>query len=592
MEGTRQAAARPWHVAALLAVVVLWGCGGGGGDASPSGRDTGAAFDGPEGSGSVTLAAPSHEQSPNGYATGRIVLNWSDTASGNRHSVWILPREGSDFAEIPADISGQRAVIEPLPSWALDWPTARVGVRSCDSAGACTDSNAQPLAQVLAASRPSLIPNVDPMQSTVGGNSAYAISDDGRTIAALRETAMGMYGTEPKDFSPARLDVYRRADPYGWGLPQGLPTPHYMGTTHSLALSGDGRTVAMSLTYSHGGYSPVGVPGVIVVYAYEELSPYAGEWRLQGVVSAPLEVGIYERLDTAMALSDDGRRLAVVATGNPNSSMSEVLVFDRGADDLWHYRARLPASGWSALALSGNGQVLAVSAVVDGMRGLQMYRNNCACGQSGWRADGFLRSDEPSNPMDRSADDGFADAGVALSDDGTRLAVGAPRRGGGSAPGAVYLFSAQPGQRWQREARLEVEGETASNGFGQRFALSGDGRVLAASACGRLAEQQGVDRVYPVSPAPASDYACRSPAQPGDHHSATVYRRAEAGGWSVAARVLPTLPTLAGNPAAGDVFENWLFPLLDRDGSTLALGVYRNTDYMHLRPGAASLIVY
>lgn len=592
MDRTRQTAAGPWIGAALLAMAVaLSGCGGGGSDPPPS-RDAGAAFDGPEGTGSVQLEEPRADRSSSGTSNGRIVLQWSDTASGNRYSVWVSPREGAGFAEIAADVRGMRAVIEPRPSWAIDWPSARVGVRSCDAAGTCADSNAQPLAQVLADSRASLIPNVDPDQSTVGGNRAFAISDDGRTIAALRATAMGMYGTFPADFSPARLDIYQRSLVYGWMTPTGLPTPHYMGTTHTLALSGDGRTAAMPLTYSHGGYSPIGVPGVIVIYTFDDLGEDSGVWRMQGVISAPPEVGIYERLDGAIALSDDGRRLAATATGNPATSMTEVLVFDRGADDSWRYRARFPAHSAQTLAMSGNGQVLAMSTLVDGMRGVQLHRTSCACGQAGWRADGVVRSDEPSHPTDRSADDGFADAGLALDDTGTTLAVGAPRRGGGGAPGAVYVFSAQPGQRWQRADRLAIEGETANDLFGQRIALSGDGRVLAGSACGRLQEPEGVDRAYPVSPAPADRYACRSPAQQGDRHGTQVFRRSESGPWSPAALVVPTLPALVGDPAPGDVFQNWIFPLLGRDGSTLALGVYRNTDYMGIRPGAASLVVY
>ena len=48
-------------------------------------------------------------------------------------------------------------------------------------------------------------------------------------------------------------------------------------------------------------------------------------------------------------------------------------------------------------------------------------------------------------------------------------------------------------------------------------------------------------------------------------------------------------PTVAQH---GFLVENWLFPLLNRDGSVLGLGAYRNADRDDAQPGEASLLVY
>jgi hypothetical protein len=57
-----------------------------------------------------------------------------------------------------------------------------------------------------------------------------------------------------------------------------------------------------------------------------------------------------------------------------------------------------------------------------------------------------------------------------------------------------------------------------------------------------------------------------------------------------ASTVVPTLPPTVGQP--GFLVENWMFPLLNRDGSVLGLGAYRNADRDDAQPGEASLLIY
>ena len=177
----------------------------------------------------------------------------------------------------------------------------------------------------------------------------------------------------------------------------------------------------------------------------------------------------------------------------------------------------------------------------------------------------------------RTALDDFGNAGLALSDDGNTLAVGAPRSRSTTRPGNVYVFGDVGAGQWQRRALLVNEGEPASDLFGLNLSLSGNGRVLAASACGRFTPASGVNRNYASTTPPAAAQACNPlTQQTGVSHGAHVYQRGDTGTWSKAASVVPTLPPLVAETPP--LAQNWLFPVLSRDGGTLGIGAYRNFD--------------
>ncbi|HET9208374.1 MAG TPA: hypothetical protein VFO28_19190, partial [Burkholderiaceae bacterium] len=335
-------------------VALVSGCGGG---ADGSGAAQAPAPD--DGTpqvlqavGTITLDAPRPQQAPPN-ANGRIALEWSTTGEAASFTTWLSPREGQPFVEVAAEVTDNRAVFHPGPSWKLDFPTALVRVRGCDASGDnCADSNAQPLADVLVQARPSLIPSVNPSTSTVGGSKVYVIDDSASTIAALRATDVGMYGNPAENFSPARVDLYSNLS---GSSPLGIPTPDFRSTTGTVALSGDGNTLAIPLLYSFGGgNSPVGISGVVVVYYNETNTIIEGgrSWRLQAVISAPPSMGTVESLGSGLALSDDGRRLVATALGS-------VLVYDKQADGTWKFMTQIPGAANNRVALSGNGLVIA-----------------------------------------------------------------------------------------------------------------------------------------------------------------------------------------------------------------------------------------
>ena len=152
----------------------------------------------------------------------------------------------------------------------------------------------------------------------------------------------------------------------------------------------------------------------------------------------------------------------------------------------------------------------------------------CQCSE-GWRPVARLSSARP--PLDiRFPDDGDAyGRSLSFSSDGNVLAVGVPFDSGNEAcdgttmnaaalaAGAVYIFAADRSGVWQRRAFLKARTALRLDQLGGEVALSGDGKVLAAKACGspptrracveitaltrRLVSNQATARVLPTGAA-------------------------------------------------------------------------------------------
>ncbi len=568
-----------WFGGLCASVALLMGCGGGADGGAPTAPFDGDPQQGLGAAGTVTLDVPQ----PSFRFSGHIGLQWSGSGAATVFTVWFSAADGQPFVEVAANVSGDSADFDPGPSWKIDFPTALVRVRGCNAGGdLCSDSNVQPLADALVASRPSLIPSVDPSTSTVGGSSRYVIDDAGRTIAALRSTELGMFGNPAESFSPARVDLYGPA-----GNPFSVATPDYRGTTGTVAISGDGNTLAIPLGYSYGGSNgPLGVAGVVVVYYNDRTDSTDGRsWRLQAVIEAPPSLGLVENLGAGLQLSDDGRRLAATAT-----ELGSVLVFDKQPDATWKLQAQIPGAANRHIAMSGNGRVIAFGALAGNTPSAhyEVRVHECACGDA-WPLRATLRSDEFPYAGTAALDD-FGDAPLALSDDGRTLAVGAPRSRSTTRAGSVYVFGDTGGQ-WQRQAHFVSADEPGPDLFGLELSLSGNGRVLAASACGRFAPASGVNRNYASSTPPVSDEPCNPTSQQtGLSHGAHVFQRDDAGMWKKAASVVPTLPpTSQTDPLQ---WEMRMIPRLDRDGGTMALGAYRDADPFDTQPGEANLLLY
>ncbi len=166
--------------------------------------------------------------------------------------------------------------------------------------------------------------------------------------------------------------------------------------------------------------------------------------------------------------------------------------------------------GWS-VALSADGSTLAVNAE---------HESSAATGVGGNQADnsaqyagavyvfarsGTAWSQQAYVKASNTGEDDVFGTGVALSSDGSILAVGAGNEfsaatgiGGdqtddsAEGAGAVYVF-ARTGATWSHQLYVKASNTDAGDGFGNRIALSADGATLAVAAPGEGSAATGID---------------------------------------------------------------------------------------------------
>ena len=175
------------------------------------------------------------------------------------------------------------------------------------------------------------------------------------------------------------------------------------------------------------------------------------------------------------------RTLAGVVTGVVLISVAAVGQAASGADVFFDQMGRDidgdgPGDGAAVTAMSAAGDRVAVGAP-------EYYDNGDAAGHVrvfdwngvGWRQIGA--------DIDGEAAGDFSGVAVAMSADGDRMAVGAPGNdGGGDAAGHVRIFD-WDGSRWTQVGG-DLDGDGARDGAGTWVALSADGSRVAMGATG------------------------------------------------------------------------------------------------------------
>jgi cysteine-rich repeat protein len=227
-----------------------------------------------------------------------------------------------------------------------------------------------------------------------------------------------------------------------------------------------------------------------------------------------------------------------------------------------------------SLAVSADGTTLAVAArgeasAATGIGGDQADNSAWGTGAvyvfrrsgSTWILQAYIKSSNP------GAYDFFGES-VALSADGSTLAVGAPGEdsaatgingnqadNSASGAGAVYVFT-RSGTAWSQQAYIKASNAGVSDQFGDSIALSADGLTLAVGAIGEASAATGID----------GDQANNSAQWAG-----AVYVFGRSGTmWSQQAYIK------ASNTDPGDEFGTSI--ALSADGSMLAVGApYENS---------------
>lgn len=283
----------------------------------------------------------------------------------------------------------------------------------------------------------------------------------------------------------------------------------------SLAFSADGRTLAVG---APGEYSAAtGINGdQNALTAYESGAVYVFTrgyhgWRQEAYIKASnTETG--DLFGEAIDLSDDGNTLAVGAR-NENSAATgingdqtdnsieagsgAVYVFVR-KDDSWFQQAYIKASNnrmfrfaefpsgirfGSAVALSGDGDTLAVQAVMEpsGATGINGDQQDTSAPRSGavyvfsrngdvWHQEAFIKSENP---------DAIFFGYPALSADGNALAVAHQLE----TFDPIYVYVRNEGV-WTLQERLRTSdiGSEYSLFFGNTIAISANGDVIAVGS--------------------------------------------------------------------------------------------------------------
>ena len=372
---------------------------------------------------------------------------------------------------------------------------------------------------------------------------AVALSGDGETLAVGANFedsgAAGISGSQADESANGAGAVYvfvRRGGAWsqqGYVKPSNTAEGDRFG--YSLALNADGSTLAVGAigedslaTGMNGNAADNSGEQAGAAYVFTRSDTV---WTQQAYLKASnTQAG--DLFGFCVALSGDGHTLGVCAYDEDSSAQgvggdqadnrsngsgaAYVMVRD-GAT--WRQQAYIKASNTTiqgafgaAIALSADGNTMAITAVdEDGLSpGVgavpwqadrpAVERTRVAEDSAGavyvygrtagqWVFDTYIKS------SNIRANDTFGTR-LALSADGSVLAAGAPQQPGGgrganppasdaSAPesGAVYVF-VRDGGRWRQDAYVKAPDAAEYDLFGSAVALSGNGRLLAASAMG------------------------------------------------------------------------------------------------------------
>ena len=207
-------------------------------------------------------------------------------------------------------------------------------------------------------------------------------------------------------------------------------------------------------------------------------------------------VDVDDAFGGSVALSADGTTLAVGATeegGEGATAASDggaVYIFTH-SNNTWTQQAYLKANNveendafGGSVALSADGTTLAIGAigedsVEDSSGAVYIFTHS----NNTWTQQVYLKANNA----------GFGDqfgTSVALSADGTTLAVGATEEDGEGATavnagGAVYIFT-HSNNTWTQQAYLKAYNAGDEDIFGTSLALSPDGTTLAIGASGEM----------------------------------------------------------------------------------------------------------
>ena len=252
----------------------------------------------------------------------------------------------------------------------------------------------------------------------------------------------------------------------------------------SVSLSSDGSIVAIGTPHTRGNINNA---GLVRIYQWNGSSWNQLGSDLDGETYFNGNFGRGEEFGSSVALSSDG---SIVAIGAPKSidydywdpMLGQVRIYQWNGSS-WNQLGgdigapnRSDSEAWGisddfghSVALSSDGSIVAIGAPFNDRNGsdsglVRLYQWN----GSSWNQ---LGSD-----IDGEASDDWSGYSVALSSDGSIVAIGAPDRSGNSA-GHVRLYQWN-GSSWNKLGN-DIDGEVSGDESGRSVALNSDGSIVA-----------------------------------------------------------------------------------------------------------------
>ena len=240
---------------------------------------------------------------------------------------------------------------------------------------------------------------------------------------------------------------------------------------YSVAISSDGTTVAIGAPFNDGAGSDAGQ-----VRVYQNIG---GIWtQIGGDIDGE---AVDDRSGHSLAISSDGTTVAIGAPFNDGAGLDagQVRVYKNNAGT-WT-KIGIDIDGESAgdrsgnsVAISSDGTTVAIGAPKNDGSGfdagqVRVYQNMGGT----WTKTGA--------DIDGEEVIGNSGMSVAISSDGTTVAIGAPNNsGGGNDAGQVRVYQNITGTWTQIGA--DIDGEAAGDWSGQSVAISSDGSTVAIGA--------------------------------------------------------------------------------------------------------------
>jgi hypothetical protein len=415
--------------------------------------------------------------------------DWTSVTGATSYRIMKDATGSGGFTQVGADLpaSAKSGTVTVVPHLE-DWVNGRYAIAACNAAG-CTQSDALSPAGLSVP----LIGYLKGPQATnyAGFGTATALSADGNTLVVgapfTGDTVAPYTGT---------VYVYTRTGTT-WSAPVAVRASNaenYDRFGETVALSADGNTLVVGAIYeasATGAESDNSLAGAGAAYIFTRTG---GSWTQAAYLKSAAPGNAYDMFGSTVAISPDGGTVAVGVpayepTASPSFSIGQVYLFTRGSGGwtrVGPLNAPSPLSATyfgEALALSDQGTTLAVGATGQDVSGISdagvVYRYTASAGT--WT---LTETVSAPTPQDYS----YFGTAVSLSSDGAILAVGAPQQTvPGPLPsdppvqtGAAYLFNLAGGSAAVL-ATVTADSDEFS-WFGSLVELSDDGSTLLVAS--------------------------------------------------------------------------------------------------------------